>query len=341
MQATKAALLTEPYRIGLVDRQLECGDDEVIVKNHLMGICGSDKSFYRGQLPPKTAEFRQEPKFPFYLGHESGGEVVEVGRRVREFKPGDKVMAFGWNNNFAAYFKARVFELEPVPAGLDLDIASLGEPIACAMFSGLNSGVQLGDTVAVMGAGFAGQIIAQCAKKKGAERVIVIDVLDGKLQLAKKLGADIVINSAAADPVAAVQELTGGKGADVVVEAAGSEESINAATAMIRHNGIFVWYSWITRTVKLDISPLARRRHRIPQHLPCPPHLPGAPGLDPAGPTAVSPGAHRRQIADYRRILPPGHRQSIRVRGQRRRRRQSSSSAIIMAASGAPGILGF
>ncbi len=254
MQATKAALLTEPYRIGLVDRQLECGDDEVIVKNHLMGICGSDKSFYRGQLPPKTAEFRQEPKFPFYLGHESGGEVVEVGRRVREFKPGDKVMAFGWNNNFAAYFKARVFELEPVPAGLDMDIASLGEPIACAMFSGLNSGVQLGDTVAVMGAGFAGQIIAQCAKKKGAERVIVIDVLDGKLQLAKKLGADIVINSAAADPVAAVQELTGGKGADVVVEAAGSEESINAATAMIRHNGIFVWYSWITRTVKLDIS---------------------------------------------------------------------------------------
>jgi len=254
MHAPTAAQLTEPYRIGLVDRQLECGDDEVIVKNHLMGICGSDKSFYRGQLPPKTAEFRQEPKFPFYLGHESGGEVVEVGRRVREFKPGDKVMAFGWNNNFAAYFKARVFELEPVPAGLDMDIASLGEPIACAMFSGLNSGVQLGDTVAVMGAGFAGQIIAQCAKKKGAERVIVIDVLDGKLQLAKKLGADIVINSAAADPVAAVQELTGGKGADVVVEAAGSEESINAATAMIRHNGIFVWYSWITRTVKLDIS---------------------------------------------------------------------------------------
>ncbi len=254
MQATQAALLAEPYRIGLVDRQLECGDDEVIVKNHLMGICGSDKSFYRGQLPPKTAEFRQEPKFPFYLGHESGGEVVEVGRRVREFKPGDKVMAFGWNNNFAAYFKARVFELEPVPAGLDMDIAALGEPTACAMFSGLNSGVQLGDTVAVMGGGFAGQIIAQCAKRKGADRVIVIDVLDGKLQLAKKLGADIVVNSAAVDPVAAVLELTGGKGADVVVEAAGSEESINAASAMIRHNGIFVWYSWITRPVRLDIS---------------------------------------------------------------------------------------
>ncbi len=254
MQATKAALLTREYAIGLVDRQLECGDDEVIVKNHLMGICGSDKSFYRGQLPPKTAEFRQEPQFPFYLGHESGGEVVEVGRQVREFKPGDKVMAFGWNNNFAAYFKAKVFELEPVPAGLDMDIASLGEPVACAMFSGLHSGVQLGDTVAVMGGGFAGQIIAQCAKQKGAAKVIVIDVLDGKLQLAKKLGADIVINATAADPVQAVLDITGGIGADVVVEAAGSEQSINAATALLKHNGIFVWYSWITRPVRLDIS---------------------------------------------------------------------------------------
>lgn len=254
MQATKAALLTKEYAIGLVDRQLECGEDEVIVKNHLMGICGSDKSFYRGQLPPKTAEFRQEPKFPFYLGHESGGEVVEVGRKVREFQPGDKVMAFGWNNNFATYFKAKAFELEPVPAGLDLDIASLGEPVACAMFSGLHAGVQLGDTVAVMGGGFAGQIIAQCAKKKGAAKVIVIDVLDGKLQLAQKLGADIVINANADDPVQAVLDITGGSGADVVVEAAGSEQSINAATALLKHNGIFVWYSWITRPVRLDIS---------------------------------------------------------------------------------------
>jgi 2-desacetyl-2-hydroxyethyl bacteriochlorophyllide A dehydrogenase len=254
MQATKAALLKAPHSIGLVDRQLECGDDEVIVKNHLMGICGSDKSFYRGQLPPKTAEFRQEPKFPFCLGHESGGEVVEVGRKVREFKPGDKVMAFGWNNNFAAYFKAKAFELQPVPEGLDMDIASLGEPVACAMYSGLHSGVQLGDTVVVMGGGFAGQIIAQCAKKKGAARVIVIDVLDGKLQLARKLGADIVINATTADPVEAVHELTGGAGTDVVVEAAGSEQSINTATAIVKHNGIFVWYSWITRPVTLDIS---------------------------------------------------------------------------------------
>lgn len=63
---TKAALLTGPYDIELVEKELVCGEDEVIVRNHLMGICGSDKNFYRGYLPPKTAEFRQEPKFPFF-----------------------------------------------------------------------------------------------------------------------------------------------------------------------------------------------------------------------------------------------------------------------------------
>lgn len=251
---TKAALLKGPYNIDLVERVLECGPDEVIVKNHLIGICGSDKTFYRGQLPPKTSEFRQDPSFPFYLGHESGGTVVEVGDRVREYKVGEKVIAFGWNNNLAEYFKAKVWELQPAPEGLDMDIVSLGEPIGCAMYSGMHSGVQVGDVVVVMGGGFAGQIIAQNAKLKGAYKVVVVDVLDGKLELAKKLGADITINSKKENALDQVLELTGGAGADVVVEAAGSEESINMCTNMIKHNGKFVWYSWITQPVTLDIS---------------------------------------------------------------------------------------
>ncbi|SDF77998.1 zinc-dependent alcohol dehydrogenase [Sporolituus thermophilus] len=251
---TKAAVLRGPYDIDLIERELVCGEDEVIVKNHLVGICGSDKSFYRGQLPPKTAEFRQEPKFPFYLGHESGGTVVEVGARVSDLQVGDKVMCFGWNNNFAEYFVAKAWQLQPVPEGLDMDLASLGEPIACAMYSGLNSGVQLGDVVVVLGAGFAGQIIAQCAKKKGAAQVVVADVLDGKLDLAKRLGADVTINLKRDDAREIVMALTNGQGADVVVEAAGTESSFNLASDIIRHNGKFVFYSWVTQPVRLNIS---------------------------------------------------------------------------------------
>ena len=144
-----------------------------------------------------------------------------MGSRVADYKVGDKVMAFGWNNNFAEYFAAKSFQLQPLPYGLDMDIASLGEPISCAMYSGLNSGVQLGDTVVVMGGGFAGQIIAQCARRKGAYRVIVVDVLEGKLALARRLGADITLNT---------------------------------ASEIIKHNGKFVFYSWVTTPVTLNIS---------------------------------------------------------------------------------------
>jgi threonine dehydrogenase-like Zn-dependent dehydrogenase len=251
---TRAAVLKGPHDIGLIERELVCGEDEVIVKNHAMGICGSDKSFYRGFLPPKTAEFRQEPGFPFLLGHESGGTIVEVGHKVADYRVGDRVIAFGWNNNFADYFLSKPWQPQPAPEGLEMDLVALGEPVACAMYSGLHSEVQLGDLVVVMGGGFAGLIIAQCAKKKGAAKVVVVDVLDGKLDLAKRVGADLAINLNKADVVAAVRDLSGGAGADVVVEAAGSESSFNAATAVLKHNGKFVFYSWVTKPISLDIS---------------------------------------------------------------------------------------
>lgn len=251
---TRAALLKGPYDIELVEKELICGEDEILVKNHLIGICGSDKAFYRGQMPPKTAEFRQEPKFPFWLGHESGGTVVEVGSKVSEYQVGDKVIAFGWCNNYADYFIAKAFQLQPAPEGLDMDLLSLGEPIACAMYSGLHSGVQLGDVVVVMGGGFAGQIIAQCAKQKGAHKVIVADVLDGKLELAKQLGADVTVNLKKEDLKDIVFKMTGDRGADVVVEAAGGESSFNTASEIIKHNGKFVFYSWVTQPITLNIS---------------------------------------------------------------------------------------
>jgi L-iditol 2-dehydrogenase len=137
---------------------------------------------------------------------------------------------------------------------LDLDLASLGEPVACAMYSALTCGAQLGDVVVVYGMGFAGQIIAQAAKRMGAYKVVAIDVAEQKLDIARRLGSDILINAKAQDSVKAVLDLTKGRGADVVVEAAGSEVSMNQATAMLKHNGILALYSWITQPVTLNIG---------------------------------------------------------------------------------------
>jgi D-arabinose 1-dehydrogenase-like Zn-dependent alcohol dehydrogenase len=203
---TRATQLKAPGKIVLAERELTVGSEEVLVKGHLSGICGSDKAMYRGDIPEKIT-------LPLWIGHESGGTVVEVGAKVREYRPGDKVMVFNWCNTLADYYKVPVSGLQPVPDGLEMDLASLGEPISCAMYSALTCGAQLGDVVVVYGMGFAGGIIAQAVKRMGAHKVVAVDVAENKLDIARRLGSDVVVNAKAQDPVQAVRELTKGRGA--------------------------------------------------------------------------------------------------------------------------------
>jgi len=244
-------------KIELKDRDLVLEEDEVLVKTHLAGICGTDKNFYEGVFPKikgLDTETRKDLSKPFFFGHEGGGTIVETGKLTRRFNVGDKVIAFAWIDTFADYFKAKEADLEAVPAEMKMDLACLGEPIGCAVYSGLQSNVQLGDTVAIFGMGFAGQIMAQVLKSKGAFKVIAVDVVDGKLALAEKLGTDITINAQKLDPVETILDLTAGKGVDVAVEMAGTQEAVNQCSASVRHNGTLVFYSWITPDVTLNIS---------------------------------------------------------------------------------------
>ena len=202
---TRATRLNAPGEITLTERELAPGPEEVLVKGHLSGICGSDKAMYRGDIPDKIT-------LPLWIGHESGGTVVEVGAKVREYQPGDKVMVFNWCNTFADYYVVPVSGLQSVPDGLDMDLASLGEPIACAMYSALTCGAQLGDVVVVYGMGFAGGIIAQAVKRMGAHKVVAVDVAENKLDIARRLGSDVVVNAKAQDPVQAVLRADQGAG---------------------------------------------------------------------------------------------------------------------------------
>jgi len=232
--------------IVLTERELTVGPEEVLVKGHLSGICGSDKAMYRGDIPEKIT-------LPLWIGHESGGTVVEVGAKVREYKPGDKVMVFNWCNTFADYYKVPVSGLQPVPEGLDLDLASLGEPIACAMYSGSPAARSW-----AMWWRFTGWVrrAAHCTSRQAHGGVQGRGHRRGAGQAGagRRLGSDVSIDAKAQDPVKAVLDLTQGRGADLVVEAAGSESSMNQATAMLKHNGILALYSWITRPIKLNIS---------------------------------------------------------------------------------------
>jgi len=179
---------------------------------------------------------------------------MEVGKKVRRHRVGDRVMSCHNNGTFADFFVSREENLHPIPPEMEMELGCLGEPLACAMYSVFHSGVQLGDTAAVVGLGFAGQIMVQGAKRKGALQVIGIDPLAGKRDLAKSLGADHVIDPNHANADQAIFDLTKGSGVDVVFEAAGREESMNMATRILRKNGTLVLYSWVMEPVSLGIS---------------------------------------------------------------------------------------
>ena len=253
----KSACVTAVKAIEVRERELQISDNEILIKTHASGICGQDKNLYNGIIPPSgglNTEMKNPFSYPYFFGHESGGTVIEVGKNVRKYKPGDKVIAFAWVETYSDYFKAEEDELEPAPDELAMDLLSLGEPISCAVFSGLCSKVQLGDTVAVVGMGFAGQVIAQVAKQKGAHKVIGVDVVGGKLKLAQKLGLSHAVNSSTEDPLSAILDLTDGQGADVVVEVAGTNEAIQLCNDAVKHNGTIVFYSWMTQDINVNIS---------------------------------------------------------------------------------------
>ena len=245
----KSVTLPEPKKVEVISKSLPNPEEgQVLVKTSQTSICGTDKNIYNGILPPGSS-------FPItLLGHEGGGVVVEVGKKVRKYKAGDRVMSCYVNGTFANYFLAREEDLHPIPAEMDMELGCLGEPLACSMYSVFNSGVQLGDTVVVMGLGFAGQIMVQGAKKKGAFLVIGVDPLSGKRELAKSLGAEYTFDPNAPDSEKSIMELSKGQGVDVVFEAAGREESMNMSTRILKKNGILVLYSWIMDPVRLAIS---------------------------------------------------------------------------------------
>ncbi len=182
------------------------------------------------------------------LGHEGGGTVVEVGSAVDEYlgggkvKVGDKVASLVYPT-YSDYWVTDPSHIQPIPAGVSFEVGCLYEPLGCAAWAALHMGVKLGDIVAVNGVGFAGNIMLQGAIKAGASKVIAVDMVPRKLEIAQKLGANHVINAGEVDPIAAVTELTHGEGVDVAVEAIGGTGiGIVNALGMVRHNGILALY---------------------------------------------------------------------------------------------------
>ena len=236
---------------------------EVLVKTHRASVCGSERYYYRGinVRPRDEARGGSETRlgarrgdgpahaYPMGpLGHEGGGTIVEMGSAVEaylgggEVRVGDRVGSLVYPT-YTDYWVTDVAHVQPIPDGVSFEVGCLYEPLGCAAWAAMHMGVKLGDTVAVTGVGFAGNILLQGALKAGASLVIAVDVVPAKLDVARRLGAHAVVNAAEHDPVEVVNDLTRGEGVDVSAEAVGGTGACVAqALDLVRHNGVLALY---------------------------------------------------------------------------------------------------
>ena len=218
-------------------------DDEVLVTLRSVGICHSDFELLEGRY---IIPF----DYPIIPGHEWAGQVVEVGKDVTDFKPGDRVLGecvigmehFGFSISGAAaeFFIARPEWLHHVPEELTDTQAALVEPFSCAYFAAMRAdNLNASDTAVVFGAGPIGLSCIAVASTLGA-RVIAAEPNASRSDLARQMGAEEVVDPTGAGFVDRVMELTGGRGADVVIEASGQPAAMAATLEVAGFNARLV-----------------------------------------------------------------------------------------------------
>jgi L-iditol 2-dehydrogenase len=255
----KAALLYGVKDLRIEDVELpkvEAG--EVLVKVRAATTCGTDlKIFQRGYVEKVI-------KLPTIFGHEWAGDVVEVSKGLDWPEKGMRVragnsapclhctmcqrgeynlcenMIWLWGA-YAEYIKipARMVfvNMQEIPSGVAYEEAAITEPLACVLHGVEEARVKLGDVVVIIGAGPIGLLHLLTVRKMGANRVLMIDLVDERLNFAEKLGADEIINGKTEDAVEKVRQLTGGYGADVAIEAIGLPATWEQALRLIRKGG--------------------------------------------------------------------------------------------------------
>ena len=219
-------------------------DNEVMVRTRTVGICHSDYELLAGRYIIPIS-------YPVTPGHEWCGEIIEVGKAVKDFKPGDRVVGecvvrtperlhhFGFSMHGAdrEFFNVNPQWLHKLPDAVDDKRGALIEPFTCGFYAVLRSGgTNASETVVVSGGGTIGLVSAAAAIGMGA-RVIVVDPIPTRREIALKLGADAAVDPSDGGAPERIRELTGGKGADLVVEASGHDASLAAVLDFVREEG--------------------------------------------------------------------------------------------------------
>ena len=285
----------EDYRVEQVERP-SAGPGELVIKVQACGICASDckcwsgaKMFWGGEGKPSWV------KPPVIPGHEFFGVVDEIGEgnggHVGKFKLGDRVIAEQivpcWDCRYCKsgkYWMCEVHDIygfqrqvadggmsdymrlstralvHRIPDEIPLEDAAIIEPLACAIHTVNRGDVQLDDVVVIAGAGPLGLMMTQVARLKTPKKLIVVDPIDERLDLARRFGADVTINPKSQDAPAVVRSLTEGYGCDVYIETTGAPIGVTQGLDMIRKLGRFVEFSVFGKETSVDWSIIGDRK---------------------------------------------------------------------------------
>jgi threonine 3-dehydrogenase len=252
----------------------QIGDDDLLVRVEAAAICGTDIHIYQWN---EYASSRI--KLPLLFGHEYAGEVVDVGKNVANFKNGDrvaaethvpcghcyqcttglqhvckdmKILGVHMDGAFAEYAVLPAVCAWRLDAAISYEIGATMEPFGIGVHA-ISKTDPAGKKVIVFGCGPIGIYAQMVAKLSGAEYVIGVDISEERLDMAKKMGADIVLNAGQVDVAQRVDRLTKGSGVDIVVELTGNRSVVNDASSTLRQGGELVLVGLYDGPVELDL----------------------------------------------------------------------------------------
>ena len=268
----KATVFHGPGDLRVEERPVpEAAHGHVLVRIGACGICGTDRHIYHG-------EFATAP--PVIIGHEFAGTVEVAGAGVDGLAPGDRVaidpnmpcgvcrpcrrgqihlcenlraLGVDIDGGFAQYCLVPRAQCYPLPGGVSLEAGAMTEPLACCLRGIDRAGIRPGDTVAIIGGGAIGQLLAQLSRLSGAARLVLSDPVAARRELALISGAEAVVDPTRVDPLAGGGPLEGG--ADVVIEAVGSARTTAQAIDWAAPGGTILWFGVTPPGATIPVEP--------------------------------------------------------------------------------------
>lgn len=271
--------MTEAFKMSFLEVPVpEIGDDEVLIRMHRVGVCGSDIQVYHGR--------HKYMRFPVVQGHEGAGVVARVGSKVVGLDAGDKVTVqpqvfcgecapcrsghynvcqnlkvYGVHTGgmLAEYFAVPAAKVLRLPETMSFDEGSLVEPTAVATGAIRRCGDITGARIVVLGAGAIGNLTAQVATASGAGKVVITDINPPRLDIARACGIEACVDTRGRALKDVVAEQFGAEGADIIIDCAGVKAIFNEAVAAARCSSKLVVVANYKEPVEVEL-PLFQRR---------------------------------------------------------------------------------